>query len=121
MKIEDIIYNTTREVFSLEGKLSIATIFIFCWKLSRFHFAKLLYSENTQDFLEEIQKEFDKYEITLRVDFSNPNISNAFNKTLNTVKKQYDADGFYKALFEGDEFAIEIDRIMTNKKIKNLL
>lgn len=120
MRIEDIIYDTTREVFNLEGKLSIATIFIFCWKLSSYHFAKLLYSENSENFIEELQKEFDKYDIILQVDFSNPNISNAFHKTLDAVKKQYDTDGFYKALFDGDEFAVEIDKMINNKLIKSI-
>ena len=47
MKIEKIIYDTTRGIYSVEDKLSIATIFIFCWKLSSKYFAELLYTDNS--------------------------------------------------------------------------
>jgi len=33
MKIEQIIYDTTRNVLNIEDKLSIATLFLFCEKI----------------------------------------------------------------------------------------
>ena len=48
MKIEEIIYDTTRGVLNLEDKLSIATIFLFCEKLGSKKLAELLYCESIQ-------------------------------------------------------------------------
>ena len=85
MRIEEIIYDTTRGIFNVEDKLSIATIFLFCWKLDEKQFAELLYTENPQQFITELGLEFEKYKIDLSVKLSDRNISEAFNLTRKKV------------------------------------
>jgi len=112
MRIEDIIYDTTRELLNVEDKLRIATVFIFCEKLGSEKLSQLLYSTNHSAFIEELNNEYADYEVDFTVNFSNPNISSAFYKTLEKVKEKWDADGFLKAISEGDEFALVICEIV---------
>jgi len=112
MNIEKIIYQTTREVYSVEDKLRIATIFLFCEKLGSLKLSELLYTDNHIKFIEEITKEYDSYDVDFSINFSNPNVKSAFYKTLDEVKKQVDNDGYLKALYEKDEFALVIDKIV---------
>lgn len=114
MKIEKIIYDTTRGIYSVEDKLSIATIFIFCWKLSNKHFAELLYTNDHLIFIEKLSQEFSKAEIDLSIRLNDKNIRDAFYKTLEEVKLKYDANGFFKALYSKDEYAISIEKIINN-------
>jgi len=108
MEIEKIIYDTTREVFNVEDKLKIATIFLFCDRLGSKKFAELLYTEKHEEFVNNLNAEFEKYEIDLKINFANKNVSNAFFKTLNKVIEKEDSNGFYKAVYENDEFAMVI-------------
>ena len=112
MNIEKIIYQTTREVYSVEDKLRIATIFLFCEKLGSLKLSELLYTDNHIKFIEEITKEYSSYDVDFSINFSNPNVKSAFYKTLDEVKKQVDNDGYLKALYEKDEFALVIDQIV---------
>jgi hypothetical protein len=112
MNIDKIIYETTREIHSLEDKMSIATIFLFCYKLDGATFAELLYTDNHADFIEKLNKEHSDYGINLKIRLNDKNVSNSFYKTLEKVKEKYDANGYYKALYEGDEFAIAISDIV---------
>jgi hypothetical protein len=112
MRIEDIIYDTTRELFNVEDKLRIATVFIFCEKLGSEKLSQLLYSTNHSTFIEELNNEYADYDVDFTINFSNPNISSAFYKTLEKVKEKWDADGFLKAISEGDEFALAICEII---------
>ena len=112
MNIEKIIYQTTREVYSVEDKLRIATIFLFCEKLGSLKLSELLYTDNHIKFIEEITKEYDSYDVDFSINFSNPNVKSAFYKTLDEVKKQVDNDGYLKALYEKDEFALVIHQIV---------
>lgn len=108
MEIEKIIYDTTREVFNLEDKLKIATIFLFCDRLGSEKFAELLYTDKHEEFVNNLNAEFEKYEIDLKINFANKNVSNAFFKTLDKVIEKEDSNGFYKAVYENDEFAMVI-------------
>lgn len=112
MKIEKIIYDTTRGIYSVEDKLSIATIFIFCWKLSNKHFAELLYTDDHLIFIEKLSQEFSKAEIDLSISLNDKNIRDAFYKTLEEVKLKYDANGFFRALYNEDEYALAINEIL---------
>ena len=105
MKIEKIIYHTTRELNTVEEKLSITNIFLFCYQYDDIVFSNLLYSKNKETFIANLMEELAPYDIKLQVDLSHPNIKSAFNKTLEEVVKKYDDLGYYKALHEGDEFA----------------
>lgn len=112
MEIEKIIYDTTRSIYSVEDKLSIATIFIFCWKLSSKSFAELLYCKNHSKFIEGLNHQYSKYEVDFSINLTDKNIKECFYKTLEKVKEKYDDNGYYQALFEGDEFALVINDIV---------
>ena len=119
MRIEDIIYDTTREIFNVEDKLRIATIFIFCEQLGIEKLSEFLYSKNHQQFIDDLNNEYLKYEVDFTLNFSNPNVKNAFYKTLEKVKDKWDFDGLLKAISEGDEFALAICEIC-NYNLKSI-
>ncbi len=112
MNIEDIIFHTTREIYSVEDKLRIATIFIFCWQFNSRLFAELLYTSDHKKFISDLNQKYLKYEIDLTIRLEDKNINNCFFRTLESVKEKYDPDGYYNALFNGDEFAIVISQIV---------
>lgn len=116
-KIEDIIYNTTREIYSVEDKLSIATLFIFCNKNDSKLFAELLYTDNHETFIDSLNTKYKKYEIDFSIRLNDKNVKNSFLKTLEKVKEKYDSDAFYKSLFEKDSFAEAIYGITNNEDI----
>ena len=110
-KLEDIIYDTTREVLNIEDKLRIATVFLFCDKLGSEKLSQLLYAQNHSSFIDDLNKEYIDYDVDFTVNFTNPNTKSAFHKTLEKVKEKWDADGFLKAISESDEFALVICEI----------
>ena len=112
MQIEKIIYDTTREIYSVEDKLSIATVFLFCYQYGSDKFAELLYTKNHSLFIEGLNIEFERFKVDFSIKLSDKNINNAFNKTLDAIRKKYDSDGFYKALFKGDQYAISVVQIL---------
>lgn len=114
MQIEKIIYDTTRSIYSVEDKLSISTLFIFCYKRSRKLFAELLYTDDHLSFIDKLNSEHSDYEVDFSIRLSDKNVRECFYATLEKVKEKYDDDGFYKALFEGDEFAVVIADIADN-------
>jgi len=112
MEIEKIIYETTRDLLSIEDKLRIATIFLFCEKISGNLFANLLYTDNHETFIRNVELIYSEYDIDLTIRLSDKNIKKCFNATLEKVKEKEDKEGYYKALFEGDPFAVAIDEIV---------
>lgn len=112
MKIETIIYETTRNLQNIEDKLRIATIFLFCHKLNAQAFADLLYAKNHELNIKYLNEEFKSYGVDFNIRLNDRNIRDAFFKTLEKVKEKYDDDGYYKALHEGDDFAVVIAEIM---------
>ena len=108
MEIENIIYDTTREIYSVEDKLRIATIFLFCNEKDSKLFADLLYTKNHVKFIDSLNAKYKEYEIDFRIRLEDRNVKNSFCKTLEKVKEKYDPDGFYKALFENDPFALAV-------------
>lgn len=128
MKIEPIIYETTRDIYNVEDKLSIASLILFCWKLGSSVFCELLYTENHEKFILNLNEKYKEYDVNISVRLSDKNIRDAFYKTIEKVKVKYDADGFLKALNEKDEFALVIeeivnydfDRIEFKKFVKNI-
>ena len=105
MKIEKIIYQTTRELNTVQEKLSITNIFLFCYQYDDIVFSNLLYSKNKETFIANLMEELKDYDVNLKVDFSHPNIKSAFNKTLEEVIEKYDENGYYKALHYRDAWA----------------
>lgn len=112
MSIENIIYNTTREINNVEDKLRIATLFLFCEKVNAKLFAELLYTNDHDKFIKKLSDEYSKFEVDFTIRLDDRNISNSFYKTLEKVKEKCDGNGYYKALFENDPFALVIDEIV---------
>jgi len=112
MKIEPIIYETTRFVDRLEDKLSIATLVLFSWKLGNKTFCELLYTKDLEDFIFNLSQEYKEYDIQLEVRLQDKQIKEALVKTIEKVREKYDSDGFLKALYEGDAYAVVIDEIV---------
>ena len=110
--ITNIIYQTTREINNVEDKLRIATIFLFCDKVSSVKFAELLYCDDKEKFVNDLQNEYKHYEVDFFINFSNINVKRAFEKTLEEVLKKEDATGYLKALYEKDHFALVIQEII---------
>ena len=110
--IEEIIYNNTREVINLEDKLSIATLFIFCYKHSSELFSRLLYEDDISLLIQSLNNDFKEYEVDFSLKLSDKNVLNSFNRVRESVRKKHDPEGYYKALFEGDEFAKVISEIV---------
>jgi hypothetical protein len=127
-KIHDIIYHSTRQVYSVEDKLRIATIFIFCYSHDNKLFSELLYCEDKEKFIKKLNEIYKDFEVDFYVNLADRNIRNAFNLTLEKVKYVHDEGGFLKALFEGDEYALVIDEIANiqfdyisfDKKVKKI-
>jgi hypothetical protein len=115
MEIEKIIYNTTREIFNVEDKLRIASIFLFCNRLDSETFAELLYTDDPEEFISEINNQYSEYNIDLKVNFKDKNVKNSFYKTRFELIKKEDENGYYKALHEQDEFALVINEIVNYK------
>lgn len=105
MKIEKIIYNTTRGLTHVQEKLDIATIVLFSYKYDDKDFAELLYCENKEQFIRNLEAKINLEGIKWNIDFTRSEVRQAFKNTLEEVKKQYDDLGYYKALYEGDGFA----------------
>lgn len=112
MEIEKIIYQTTREINNVEDKLRIATIFLFCDKIGSFKLADLLYCKDKEKFVNDLQNEYKHYDVDFYINFSNINIKRSFDKTIEEVKKKEDPNGYLKALFEKDPFALVIQEIV---------
>ena len=110
--ITNIIYQTTREINNVEDKLRIATIFLFCDKVSSVKFAELLYCDDKEKFVNDLQKEYQHYDVDFYINFSNINVKRAFEKTLEEVIKKEDATGYLKALYDKDPFALVIQEII---------
>jgi len=112
MKIEKIIYETTREIYSVDDKLRIATIFLFCEKLGNIRLSELLYTNNHEKFILDISDEFKNYDVDFEINFNNPNVKSSFYKTLEKVKLSIDDNGFLKAIYNKDEYALVINDIV---------
>lgn len=128
MNIHKIIYDHARNLINIEDKLNIATIFLFCFKLNSVKFSELLYTENHELFVEELNYFYKDSEIVFNLNLKDAQIKKSFLNVLAEVIKKEDADGFYKAVFEKDEYALAIcnivnynfDEIEFKKFTKNL-
>ena len=115
MKIEQIIYDTTRDILNLEDKLSIATLFLFCEKLGTKKLAELLYNDDLEGFIDDLQEEYKNYDVDFSIRLENRNVHNAFFKTLDKYKEKNDSNGFLKAVYDRDKFAMVICDIVNYK------
>ena len=115
MKVEDIIYQTTRELINLEDKLRIATLFIFCESIGTRKIAELLYCDCFQTFIDNLSEDYKNYGVDFIIRMEDKNVSNAFFKTIEVYKEKNDKTGFYKAVYENDPYAIAILDIVSDK------
>lgn len=115
MKIEQIIYDTTRNLLNLEDKLSITTLFLFCEKLGSKKLAELLYCNCVETFIKDLQKEYELFEVDFTIRINNKNVKDAFYKTVEKYKEKNDSNGFLKAIHEKDPFALVICKIVDYK------
>lgn len=104
--MHNILYHQSRGLTDLTDKLSIASIFIFCEQSDAYDYAELLYGNNPENFIAELNDRYKEYEIDFTVRFERGNVKDAFDSVREAVKKKFDSNGFYKALYERDEFAI---------------
>lgn len=112
MEIEPIIYETTRGIYSVEDKLSIASLILFSWKLGSKTFCKLLYTEDYSKFIIDLSNEYKEFDVKLDVRLQDKQIKTSLIKTIEKVREKYDGNGYLKALYQGDEFALVIDEIV---------
>ena len=115
MDLHKIIYDTTREVFNLDDKLSIATLIIFCQKIGSIKFAELLYATNHEKFISDLTAEYKHYDVDFTVNLKNTNVKSAFYKTIEKVKTDCDSNGYLKALHEQDPYALVIAGIVNHQ------
>ena len=115
MKIEQIIYHTTRGVFNIEDKLSIATLFLFCEKLGTKKLAELLYNDDLEHFIDDLQEQYSDYDVDFTIRLNKKEIHDALFKTLDKYKEKNDSNGFLKAVHNKDEFAMVICDIVNYK------
>ena len=115
MKIEQIIYDTTRNVLNLEDKLSIATLFLFCEKLGSKKLSELLYCDCLETFIDDLQDEYKSFDVDFTIRIEKREVQDAFFKTLDKYKEKNDSDGFLKAIHEKDPFALVICEIVDYK------
>jgi hypothetical protein len=112
MKIEEIIYDTTRNVLNLEDKLSIATLFLFCEKLGSKRLSELLYCDCLETFIDDLQDEYKSFDVDFTIRLEKREVQDAFFKTLDKYKEKNDSNGFLKAIHENDPFALVICKIV---------
>jgi len=112
LKIEPIIYETTRDIYSLEDKLSIASLILFCRKLGSKTFSQLLYTKDYSGLIADLSEEYKDYDVKLTIRLEDPQIKNALIKTIEKVREKEDADRYLEALYEGDEYAVEIEELV---------
>ena len=115
MKIEQIIYHTTRGVLNVEDKLSIATLFLFCEKLGIQKLAELLYNDDLEHFIDNLQEQYSDYDVDFTIRLNKKEIHDALFKTLDKYKEKNDSNGFLKAVHNKDEFAMVICDIVNYK------
>jgi hypothetical protein len=114
MNINDIIYQTTRGIYSVEDKLSIATVILFCHKSGAKELAELLYTEYPELFIDHLNAKYADYGVDFSIRLSDKNIRDAFDKTIASVREKYDSDGYLKALYNNDPFALAIAEIVSS-------
>ena len=112
MKVEHIIYETARNLLNLEDKLSIATLFLFCEQIGTKKIAELLYNDDLEQFIYDLQDEYSDFEVDFTIRLEKRDVHDAFFKTIEKYKEKNDSDGFLKAVFEKDEFALVISEIV---------
>jgi hypothetical protein len=127
--IEGIIYDTTRELHSVEHKINIASLFIFCYYYGSKEFARLLYGD-AEKLIEELRLRLEDYEIKIELDLSQKNIKNAFEKTKEKVISKFDKDLFLFSIYNGDDYALAVleiverfskfDQIVIHQQIKEI-
>ena len=111
-KFHKAVYNNLRAIPNMTDKLAITNIFLTAYHDGKM-FADLLYGGNDlQHWLERINDFFGQSIGTtdklLRISTITFNEKNCFRDMVEESKKAFDNDGYYKALYGGDEYAIAV-------------
>lgn len=111
MKIEPIIKDTTRFLYSIEDKLSITSLVLFCYKSGSLIFSELLYTSNHEKFISDLELKYKDYEINLKVNLADKEVKKALIKTIEVLREKEDTDNYFKLLYDKDPFAIMIEKM----------
>ena len=111
-KFHKAVYNNLRAIPNMTDKLAITNIFLTAYHDVKM-FADLLYGGNDlQYWLDRINDFFmqsiDTTDKLLRISTITFNENNCFRDMVKESRKAFDDDGYYKALHEGDEYAIAV-------------
>ena len=111
-KFHKVVYNNLRAIPNVTDKIAVTNIFLTAYYDGRM-FADLLYSANDlQYWLERINDFFrqslDTRDKLLGISTITSNENNCFRDMVKESRKAFDDDGYYKALYEGDEYAIAV-------------
>ena len=111
MDIEKIIIDTTRGIYNVEEKLSIATLFLFCYGKGARLFSELLYTKDIESFIENLNLEYKDYEVDFSINLKDKLVASCLHKTILAVREKHD-NGYYKALYNKDPYAIKIGKMV---------
>ena len=109
MDFHKIIYETTRAL-NVQDKISIASLFIFAQNIDDKIFADLLYSENYEKNITELNENYNFY---FKINLKNAAVREAIQKTAIKLQKNFDEDKYYLALHNNDPFALAIADIVS--------
>ena len=82
-----------------------------------------MYTKDYSGLIADLSEEYKDYDVKLKIRLEDRQINNALTKTIEKVREKEDADGYLKALYEGDKYAIYIDELVNynfnNVELKN--
>ena len=111
-KIEEIINHTGRNLINIDEKVFLASMFIFAYGYSTKEFAEILYSDY-EKYIENIHnRPIFEYLGDIEYLFRKKEFKEAFIETQKKCIEKYDEDNLYKAVLEGDEYALSICGIL---------
>lgn len=116
-KFNKLCYDELRAVVNLTDKVFITSLFLFAME-DDLKYAKLLYQG-----YDHIIAEWEQNEIFVELNFENKNVKQAIESITNKLIEKDDANGYYKGLFDGDEYAVaiyEITKTVKEKKCSQL-
>lgn len=125
-KLTRLIYDELRCVADITDKIAISAI-VLTASYSQYDFADLLYSNQNLDYWVSRTNRFFQNKTPNNIDKStyidainaNKAMEDIFLKFITAIRKAYDKDGLYKALFNKDEYAIATVEIFDVIKSKN--
>lgn len=103
-KFKRLCYEELRPLHNIDDKIGIMSIFLFAME-DDMKYARLLYNGNDHIF-----KEWEKNEIEVNINFGD-NVKTCYDALVLKLIEEDDKNGYFKALNNGDEYAIAIYEI----------